>query len=436
MSDEQSNQPRKVKDLKARLGRTIAPSTPGAVMPPGVVLPTPPGAPVAAAPAAAAADGGVVPPPNLPAPALPPPPAGVGGGGLAAPIPGPKAVVEPPWVKQQREDEERRRVEDEKRRKRAAADPFAAAAAPAGPQAVRIVVDDSAIDAAESGKKGKNAATIGVIVVVALISILIGKFLGSAMAGRQAYNDGADAAENIYTQVQSGDRVLTQVKAELDKLVRAAGNANGNSPHVDYAAITALLAIQNPFSGEHFRETRYTVFDAATIDAMLTYYNRVLEVFDRTERLARLYNIRNPASKAQLDASFQAANDISRFPTGCVPALVGQAPQQRIMCNMVFVDVEHAAADGVPTRQRPTASATNRTLYSGAALGAENLDKTVILVNFAQSTDVMGSTLHLHDRFLRDVGELKTAIDEAIEARAAFRNELNRVRQLPRQFTF
>lgn len=434
MSDEQSNQPRKVKDLKARLGRTIAPSTPGAVLPPGVNLPTPGGLPAPADGGAAA--GGAVPAPNVPAPALPPPPSGIGAVGLDAPLPGPKAVVEPPWVKQQREDEERRRVADEARRKRAAADPFAAAAAPAGPQAVRIVVDDSAIDAAESGKKGKNAATIGVVVVVALVSILIGKFLGGAMAARAGHNSGVDAAEAIYTQVQRGDAVLTQVKTGVDAVIAGAATGPGKTPHVDYQAIQGMLAIENPFTSEHFRATNYTVFDAATTDALLKYYNATREVFDRIDRLGRLYNIRNPASQAQLNASFAAFNDFSKYPTGCVPALVGTAPQQRIMCNMVFVDVEHADATGIPTRARPTAAPTARTLYSGAALGADNLDKTVILVNLPQSVDVMGSTLHLHDRFLRDVGELKTALDEAMEARAAFRNELNRIRQLPREFTF
>lgn len=442
MSDEQSNQPRKVKDLKARLGRTIAPSTPGAVMPPGINLPPPvAGLPVpppstGAEPATPAAAGGVPIPPGIPAPALPPPAAGLGTG-LGSPLPGPKAVVEPPWVKQQREDEERRRVEDEKRKKRAAADPFATAQAPAGPQAVRIVIDDSAIDAAETGKRGKNLATVGVVVIVALIAMLIGKSIGGTMAQRDQHNSGVDSAETLHRTVQRGDAALQIVKTNITSMIEAAQAGAGKTPHVDYAALEAALAVENPFTAEHFSSTNYVLFDRPAIDAMLTYYDSTRELFDRLQRLARSYNIRNPVGRAQVDASFQAFDNFAKYPAGCVPTLIGPEGQQRWMCNMVFADVEHAAADGVPTRPRPTATPTTREVYNGSqALGAATSDKLLILINFAASADVMGSTLHLHDRFVREIGEIKGILDTAMQARADFRNEMDRIRHLERQRTF
>lgn len=447
MSDEQSNQPRKVKDLKARLGRTIAPSTPGAVMPPGINLPspvagvpTPPGAaPAAAADGAAAAPPAPVPPPPgvIPAPALPPPAAGLGAG-LGAPLPGPKAVVEPPWVKQQREEEEKRRIEDEKRKKRAAADPFATAEAPVGPQAVRIVLDDSAVADNETGKRGRNLATVGVVVVVALIAMFIGKSIGQSFARNASINQGIASAEALHTTVQRGDTALQAVKTQVDKLVAAAQTANGNTPHVDFAAVEAAVAVTNPFTAEHFATTNYTLFDAAAIDAMLTYYDTTRQLFERIERLARSYNIssRNQQGRDQLNASFQAFDNFSKYPPACVPTLVGEGPAARWTCNMVFIDVEHATAEGIPSRNRPSAQPTMRAIFSGQPIAAAQSDKILIPVNLQASADVMGSTLELHNRFVRDLGEIKALLDSAMEARANFRNEMDRIRHLPQQFTF
>lgn len=457
MSDEQSNQPRKVKDLKARLGRTIAPQTPGAAMPAGIPVPATPGgglpppgvpglpAPAAAAPAAApagdagaapppAAAGGVVPPPNLPAPPLP-----TGGNPLAAPLPGPKAVVEPPWVKQQREEEAKRKIEDEKRKKRAAADPFATAEAPAGGAARLVVgeVDEATLnEALAKQRKQYFGMMAGGFALVAIIFLFVGKAVGGNMAARGSHNRGVDAAENLNRTVARGDAALQAAKTQVDKMVAAADPRHAN-PHVDYDALSALQSVENPFRAEHFVETYYVVFDANTVDMLLKYYGKTRELFDAVSRLGNLYMIRNPEGRRALDASFQAATDIAKMPAGCVPVQVGTAPAVRTVCNMVFVDLEHPAADnsGFPTRPRPTAAATNRTAFAGTTL-AEMFDKVFIPVNFETSRDVMGSTLHLHDRFMRDLMLVKAAIDEAMNARTAFRNELTRIAALPRQWTF
>lgn len=433
MSDEQSNQPSKKKDLKARLGRTIAPNTPGAALPPGVTLPTPPGAPGAAAPAEGAA--GAVPPPALPPPGLP-----VGGNPLAAPLPSPKAVVEPPWVKQQREEEERRKIEDEKRRKRNAADPFAAAApstvATAATQ--RVEIDETALHEALAEQSKKTLKlTAAVLVVVTLIAMLIGKSIGSTMSARDNHNRALEAAENLHRTVQRGDAALQTVKGSLDRLLAGAQMGPGKTPHVEYAAMEEMLRVENPFRAEHFTETNYSAFDAPATDAMLKYYNSTRNVFERIDRIARSYNIRNPEGRRQLDASFQAAADFSRYPAACVPTLVGEAPAQRAMCNMVFVDVNATAtAEGLPTRQRPAGNPTMRQAFNGSQTFPASYDKVFMLVNFPASTDVMGSTLHLHDRYMRELNELKGLVDGAIQARAEFRNEMDRIRHLPRQFTF
>lgn len=439
MSDEQSNQPAsKKKDLKARLGRTIAPNTPGAALPPGVTLPMPPGAPgVEAAPAAApSADGGpAIPPPAIPAPSLP-----TGGNPLAAPLPGPKAVVEPPWVKEQREAEERKKIEDEKRRKRNAADPFAAAAPASVATAAtqRVEIDETALHEAlaAQGKKTLRLTAI-IVVVVMLASIGVGKFLGATMAARENHNRALDAAENLHRTVQRGDAALTSVRTAVERLVAGAQIGPGKTPHVEYAAMEEMLRIENPFRAEHFTETNYSAFDPPATDALLKYYNTTRNVFERMDRIARSYNIRNPEGRAQLDASFQAANDFSRYPAACVPAIVGEGPAARAMCNMVFVDISATpTAEGLPTRARPTGAPTMRQAFNGTQAFPASYDKVFMLVNFQASADVMGSRLHLHDRYMREINELKALVDAATQARAEFRNEMDRIRHLPRQFTF
>lgn len=435
MSDEQSNQPSKKKDLKARLGRTIAPNTPGAALPPGVTLPTPPGAASATPPAE-----GDVPAPVVPPPALPPPGLPASGNPLAAPLPSPKAVVEPPWVKQQREEEERRKIEEEKRRKRNAADPFAAAAPAAATTAAaqRVEIDETALHEALAAQSKKTLRLTAVVVaVVMLVALIIGKSVGATMAARDNHNRALDAAENLHRTVQRGDAALQSVKTPLDRLLAGAQLGPGKTPHVDYAAMEEMLRVENPYRAEHFTETNYSAFDAPAIDAMLKYYNSTSAVFDRIDRIARSYNIRNPEGRRQLDASFQAAADFSRYPAACVPTLVGEAPAQRAMCNMVFVDVTATPTpEGLPTRQRPTGNPTMRQAFNGTQTFPASYDKVFMLVNFAASTDVMGSTLHLHDRYMRELNELKGLVDTAIQARAEFRNEMDRIRHLPRQFTF
>src|SRR5690606_11488321 len=156
MAEEQPKQPRK--NLKARLGRTIAPG----VQPGGV------------------GGDGVAPPPGGDEPI--PPPANLTQGG---PVLGASSVVVPPFLQKQ------------KKRGVASDDPFAAGEEPQGPREVRLVFDDKAVAESETGRAGRRGL-IGAIAGAALYAVRVGYGSGSAMYDRRIHNNSAPAAARYY----------------------------------------------------------------------------------------------------------------------------------------------------------------------------------------------------------------------------------------------
>lgn len=429
MSDEESKQPRKVKDLKARLGRTIAPNTPGApaITPPpgagGVVPPAGVAAPPAAAGstpaegAQAPAGGAAIPPPAIApiAPGQPLPPLNLG----------PKPVVVPPMVQQQMEEEARRK------KREASDDPFAATEH-RGPQKVVLAIDDSKVHDHEVGRAGKNRGLIITVGIVAVIAIGVGYGLGAVMKDRQTHNAGIRAGRAIHEAVQHAGDPLTKVQQNVERAITAARGAPGRAPRVDYDALTALRAIENPFRADRFSRQRYDLFNATAVDALFSYYlkvNRLFELIDRTT--AKNLSTRR---RAELDEAASNAGNMMTDQTGCVPVLA----QNRLWCNLVYVDAPQQGAQPSPMlRVRATkgAQAQEREIYAGQNL-AENSDKYVILTNTQTSVGVLGQRAAAFAEYNRDLLELKALIDEVNETQGRFEQELDRIRSMQEVFTF
>ncbi len=396
MAEEQPKQARKVKDLKARLGRTIAPGTKA----PG------------------AAGGDVAPPPASVGDAPVPPPANIA---PAQSVIGGPAVVAPPFLQKQ------------KRKKASSDDPFAASEeAPAGPREVKIVIDDSAVAESETGKAARRGLVMA-IAVSAIVSIVVGYGVGSSMGGRRQHNAAIQAAHRIHDAVHAAEAPLNEVQSQVEKAMLAVRGGPGKAPRVDYEAIQALRGIANPFETASFSQENYTQFNPNATDALFTFYMKTKELFEQI----RVLSARTQNRRHELDEAAQAANSLTTDQTGCVPVI----ENQRILCGLVYVDPPRPAAEGqapsnmLSVRATKGGRAAEREIYTGQSI-IENPDKYVILTNTGASVGVLGQRASAFGEYSRDLAHVKETLDAIFEARGRLRGELDRIRALDELFAF
>jgi hypothetical protein len=393
MAEEQPKQARKVRDLKARLGRTIAPGTRA------------PGAP----------SGDVVAPPNL-GDAPVPPPANIAP--QQSVIGGP-SVVAPPFM--------------QKKRQKASDDPFAAGEeAQTGPREVRLVFDDSAVADSEVGRQSRRGLILA-IAVSAVVSIVVGYGVGSSMGGRRMHNSAIQAAGRIHEAVQSAEPALEEVRTHVDSAMAAVRGGPGKAPRVDYEAVLSLRGIANPFETAQFTQENYTQFNPNATDALFTFYMKTKELFGQIRVLAA----RAQTRREELDQAEAAANSLTTDQTGCIPVI----ENQRILCGLVFVEPPPPPAEGeapsnmLKVRSTKGGRPAEREIYTGQSI-VENPDKFVILTNTSTSIGVLGQRATAFAEYSRDLAQLKETLDAIDEARGRLRGELDRIRALDELFAF
>ena len=383
--------PKKIKDLKARLGRTIAPNTGSAAVVP------PPGAGGVKPPAS----GGVVPPPSG---GVVPPPSGPGA---------PGGIVAPPFGKKAEEAKAAAAA--------AAADPFAsspASMAP-GPQEVRLVLDDSAVADSEVGreKKGKTAILLGLGVIVGLI---LGYFVGGLNDRRSLHNTAVRDGKDLYESVQQASAKLDEAQAKVRDAVTAARGGAGETASVDYEAIEALGRIEKPFGANVFARKHYSLFQAQTVDALFDYYNKVNVIWEHIERLRGM--TAGDDRRAQLNAAAESAENAAKT-VGCIPSI----QEDRYVCSLGYVIVPEGSQGTVDVR--PTATArrgVEKEVYTGADL-SEETDKWVILVNNQQSMGVLGQQASLFADYVGQLGMLNAEIQAAVEVQGRLETDLGQI---------
>ena len=410
---DKPKKPKKIKDLKARLGRTIAPNTgKGAVV-------APPGA--GGARPGAGGDGGVVPPPG--GGVVPPP-----GGGVVAPpsaAPGaPGGLVAPPFGK--------KAEEAKKAAAAAAADPFASAPAQpsAGPKEIRLVLDDSAVSDSEVGreKKGKTFILLGLGVALGL---LLGYFLGGLNDRRSLHNTAVRDGKALYEAVQEASDKLNDVNAKVREAAQAAGGSPGNPPAVAYDVIEHIAAIEKPFGAGTFARKHYSLFEPQTVDALFDYYNKVNVIWDHIERLRGM--TAGAARREELDAAARASAETRSTLTGCVPAVV----EDRFVCSLVYLRIPE---EGEPGKVMARTSRTSRreaelTVYTGQDL-SDNPSQYVILVNTDQSHGVLGEAATLFNDYVRQLTALAAELQAAVEVQGRLETSLGQVASNEELFTF
>jgi hypothetical protein len=421
MAEEESKQPRKVKDLKARLGRTIAPNTPGApIIPPmgGGIAPPPgmPGVPgnLGAPPQApSSAPGDVPPPPGLPVPPM-------GGTAPGAPLPalnlGTKPVVVPLFVQQQQEEDERRKAA--KKEKEAAA------------RAVIVVEGD--VDVNEVGRSGRNKALAAISAGVLLLGLSLGYVVGGMMGDRRDHNAAVTAGGEINTALDASDAKIEDIRRHLTAALAAATGAPGRAPKVDYDSLRALRGVTNPFTTTTFSGKRYDMFPPAAVSGIFAYYISVTGLFDTIDR----FTSRNLSARrrAELDDGARAVGDLTGAQTGCVPVIA----QQRVLCDLVFVEPLAAGATPSPVlkvRPAPGQPTQDRTIYTGQNL-IEEPNKYIILTNTQTSVGVLGQRAGAFAEYRQGLTEMLASLEELGRNKGRLQQALAPVLQLEQVFTF
>jgi hypothetical protein len=433
MSD-QPKKPKDIKDLKARLGRTIAPTTskaadiappvvgvpvagvvpPPAAAGPAPAIPAPPvAAPASAAPASVPAPApGVVPPPAVvPAPVVPPPVAAPFGGN-AVPSPfGGAAVAPPPFAQPAAPSAPPR-----------PADPFAVVQQ-ASPQEVRLVIDEKPVDESEVGRRqrGRTLIVLGLgLLLGAALGFGVGnvvdrnaQFKAAVMDGKEIY----DAVRGASDTVNSAKRIVT---AALEK-------AGGQNPEVDFAGLEQLRALKKPFEAGVFSRRKYGAFQPATVDALFEYFNNTNLVWDQIARLTN--RSLSQSGRTELTNAVAAAGTMASTQYGLIPRSIEGA----IVGSLVFVDPAARNAQGprtkVPVRASRGGQAVEKTIYAGQSLES-NPEQYVILIDGASSVAVLGQQAGAFAEYRRALLDLKQLLDKTTELQGRLENELGQIAAL------
>lgn len=393
-----AKKPRKIKDLKARLGRTIAPNTQqgdGAVAPPPGV-----GAQPAAKPKPAAPPGEVV-PPSVGKPAAP-------------------GIVAPPFAKPKPKPAP------------AAADPFGSPAVSQAPRAqeVRLVFDDKPVEDEEVGRKRK-AKTLMLLGIGALLGLVLGYLSGSVMNDRRIHNMAVRDGKDLYAAVQEASNTVSEAQRLTDEAVRAARGAPGKAPAVDYESIEALRALEKPFTANVFSRKNYGLFRTDVVDAMFDYYNHINQVWGRIEAVSAMTS--GDTRREELNASAESMENATAL-IGCLVRVA----DDRYQCNLGFVRLPEEGEEGgirIRASQRSRQEAEKQ-LWVGAEDADLSSGEFVILVNNQQSMGVLGSQSNLFAEYVREIGGIKALIDETTELQGRVETGLGEVASNSELFTF
>lgn len=396
---EQPKKPRKIKDLKARLGRTIAPQT------------QKDGAPAVPAPAVGQkpASGGL-PPPAVKQKVAPPP-------GLKP------QVAAPPFAQPKPEPKKPKPV-----------DPFAAAeAAPAGPREVKLVVDDRAVNVEEVGKKSKGLV-FGLIGLGLIGGIAAGGFFMHMNNQNRLWNLGVNSGDNVYAKVQESSDTVEKAQRYVKATLEAARGGPGKQPSVDRQAIESLVALEHPLPAGAFARENYNLFTPTTVDDLFEYYNQVNILWSQFERL----NARTAGDRLErLNESIEAGAEI-RAPIGCAT----QLREERFSCALGYLRPnEDPEAEGtvlVAATQQSNQTAVRTPFIGGEEQNIiESPNNFVIEVDNQGSSGVLGERAALFAQYVQLLGEINTTMERTIEVQGRLQQGLGEVaRYEPRMALF
>ena len=433
---EPSNKPRDIKNLKARLGRTITPGQVGGSMPPlGSAPPAP---------------GGSLPPPNL-GRSVPPPGVGnplggpavnpLGGNPLGgAPMGAPRSGVPTPAFAQPRPAAAQAAPAPQAAAPRAvAASPFDIAAPVAvAERKVRLVIDDSAVKEDEIGRKSRMRGIV-LVVVGSVLGLAIGFGVGSTGADRKQFSMAVRDGKDIYAKVTEVGKTVEAAKSSLKKAVEASQGGPGKVAAVDYQAIESLVALKHPFSADEFARRRYLAFPTATVDALFEYYNNINLLWKRFESLGS--KTAGDAKREALKKAAAAAESLMANEYGIVLSKSGEVMAGSIVIVKPKPPEDAAAGDKKKDEEdsapkllvasREGGREVERTLYTGQDDIAEKYDQYVIMVDKGRSMAQLGGAANLFGELRGELMETQALMDRTLELQGRLAKELGQIAALP-----
>lgn len=440
------------KDLRARLGRTIAPNTPGAppiAAPGGVIAPpaaaTPPAAaPAAATPAAAgtpaAAKPAVVAPPVI-APPIAAPLSPFGGGDIAPP------PFARPAAKEEPKPEPRKR----------SADPFAAG--PAAVDQVRLVIDEAPHE--DPGAAGRARARNGVIIAISIVvGLVLGAGASTANGTRTLYNITVRDGHDVYEVFEHASTVVSEAGGHVDAIAAAASGAGADHhPTINYDEIAALTALENPIHAGAFARKNYNRFPSEVVDDIFEYDHNVSELWEDFTHLNGITS--GPARRATLDQTAAATvcpADLGHDEASAQAAIDAAVHATPDTANAQYVALLTAADDGTitgtlgfaeqdfdATTHEPTARIFMRAGRTGPGRAFDRWvtgnpittsPSGVIAVDGPGSAGVLGDRSGAFRAFAQSLHETRVLMHETLEIQQRLTTALGEIHNLQEEFAF
>lgn len=417
---ESERKSRDIKNLKARLGRTVTSGQggkPASAPPPAAGGSVPPAARVGSWPPVTGKSSrppasGLSNKPSSPSGRLPAP------GGVTLPKPGsgalpaPGGIAAPPFA--QPPQQEQKPAPTAQR----SADPFAQqATAAAGEKKVTLVIDDSAISESEIGKKSRIKNLI-LIAAGILVGIILGFMVGNTAGDRKMWETVINDTKDLYKKVNEVSQVVEEAKNHVQTLYSASQGGSGQQARVDYSAIESLVALKAPLSANAFHRKRYMAFNAGTVDDLFDYYNNINLLWSKFSILGA--KTAGAKKREELDKSATAADALLNEQYGLIPFIQGET----IAGGIVLVEIPQVdeSQEEDPQKQyivnvstKKGGKQVERTRFVGQPDFVENPSNYVIMVNKARSMGLLGQSASLFGEFRSDVNELNAIMTKTME---------------------
>lgn len=453
------------KDLRARLGRTISPQTPGAppIAAPGGLIAPPSASPAGVAPPPAS-PAGVAPPPATPPSVAPPAapraastrapggapaaPAAVAPPLMAPPSAAPAArtpfggadIAPPPFAKPS---------EPPKPERKRAVDPFAAGAIVQ--QEVRIAADTRPVDEGEVGRR-QTGRVLWVIAASLAVGAALGAGVGTMNGRRRLYNETVTDGHEIYTAVDAASRTVLEAQQHIEALATSAGGGPSGHPTVNYDEITALTQLPIALPASAFSDRNYNAFQPGTVDDLFTYYNNIQELWRQFQHLNVI--TAGPEQRAAIDefaavavcpisighdqasarAAMQAAADATATAASAqYVATLSTGSDGNIRGALRFAEPE-VGADGQPTGHILTHVTPGDTAVPVELWTPETAVTATpthaIVINGGNSSGVLSERLGSFRTFVQALTETRTLMTGTIEIQGRLTTALGDIARL------
>jgi len=300
------------------------------------------------------------------------------------------------------------------------ADPFAAAPSNA-PREVRLVIDDKAVSDAEVGRQGGGKFAIAAV-VVGLVGVAVGWFVGSTARERQLYDRVLQDAKEIYDTTSKAAPAVEKAQKLIDQAVKAAAPGGGKGVTVDFKALEDLRALPKPFPADVFSRKLYGAFESSTVDSLFMYYNQTNQLWAKIGAIAA--RSLAPAAREGLTKAAASAGQYANNDYGCVPFKDGD----NFACGLVTVNREDSK-DGKTVKVAVRGQSADKTVFSGQDIGTKTSD-FVIIVDKGRSNDILGAAKNQFDGYARDLMEAKTLADQTLEIQGRLVQQLGEIAKL------